>query len=80
MPRMGLKELASRNQDGLEVTLLWDARSNEVSIQVIDQPGESGFRHSIDGRLALDAFHHPYAYRLASESSRGRCPQTASAE
>lgn len=80
MPPSALKELAYRHQDGLEVALLWDALSNEVSIQVVDQRGESGFRRSIDGRLALDAFHHPYAYRLSSESSRGRLPQTASAE
>ena len=31
MSHATLKELAYRNQNGLEVTLLWDPRSNEVS-------------------------------------------------
>ena len=31
------RELAYRNQNGLKVRLLWDSRSNEVSVEVIDQ-------------------------------------------
>ena len=56
------RELAYRNQNGLEVTLLWDPRSNEVSVEVVDQLDDTGFRLPIAGHLALDAFHHPYAY------------------
>ena len=80
MLHAALKELAYRNQDGLEVTLLWDACSNEVSIDVVDQRAESQFRLPIAGRFALDAFHHPYAYSPSSESSNGHLAQTASAE
>ena len=36
MSRAAQKELAYRNQNGLEVTLLWDPRSNEVSVEVAD--------------------------------------------
>ena len=63
------KELAYRNQNGLEVTLLWDPRSNEVSVEVIDHLDDSGFRLPIAGHLALDAFHHPYAYAQSRRES-----------
>ena len=71
MSRATLSELAHREQDGLEVTLLWDARSNEVTIEVVDQRNESSLRAAVPGRLALNAFHHPYAYVLGNEGSRG---------
>ena len=74
------RELAYRNQNGLEVTLLWDPRSNEVSVEVIDHLDDSGFRLPIAGHLALDAFHHPYAYAQSHEDHSDRLPQTISAE
>ena len=74
------RELAYRNQNGLKVRLLWDSRSNEVSVEVIDQLDDSGFRLPIAGHLALDAFHHPYAYVHSHDDPRGRLPQTISAE
>ena len=75
-----VKELAYRNQNGLEMTLLWDSRSNEVSVKVIDQLDDSGFRLPIPGHLALDAFNHPYAYAQSHEHDGERVVQTASAE
>jgi len=80
MLHVALKELAYRNQDGLEVTLLWDACSNEVSVDVVDQCADRQFRLPIAGRFALDAFYHPYAYSPSSESSSGLVAQIASAE
>ncbi len=56
------RELAHRNQDGLQVTLLWDARSNEVSIELVDERQETAFAFSVDAKSALDAFYHPYVY------------------
>ena len=64
-----LRELAQREQDGLEITLFWNARSNEVSVEVVDQRDESSFRLPVAGHCALDAFHHPYAYAVASEAA-----------
>ena len=77
MSHAAFRELAYRNQNGLEVTLLWDSRSNEVSVKVIDQLDDSGFRLPIPGHLALDAFNHPTPTRsrtstTASASCRGR--------
>jgi hypothetical protein len=75
-----LKELAYREQDGLEVALLWDPRSNDVCVDVVDQRDDSFLRIPVAGPFALDAFHHPYAYALAVDSTGGRVAQTAAAE
>jgi len=64
-----LRELAQREQDGLEITLFWDARSNDVSLEVVDQRDESSFLLPVAGHCALDAFHHPYAYALATDTA-----------
>jgi 3-methyladenine DNA glycosylase Tag len=74
------KELAYRNQNGLEVTLLWDPRSNEVSVEVVDHLDDSGFCLPIAGHLALDAFQHPYAYVQSHENGCDRVPQATRAE
>ena len=73
------RELAYREQDGLEVTLLWDPRSNDVSVEVVDRRTDSFVRARVPGRFASDAFHHPYAYAFARESGGSRVAQTASA-
>jgi hypothetical protein len=80
MSHAAVKELAYRNQNGLEVTLLWDSTSNEVCVDVIDHLDDTGFRLPVAGRLALDAFHHPYAYAQSHEDDRDRLPQTITAE
>ncbi len=80
MSHAALKELAYRSQNGLEVTLLWDPRSNDVSVEVTDQLDDSGFRLPIAGHLALDAFHHPYAYAQPYDDHCDRLPHTISAE
>ena len=80
MSRSSLKELAYREQDGLEVSLLWDPRSDGVCVDVIDQRDASFLRIPVARRFALDAFRHPYAYARAAESSGGRVAQAASAE
>ena len=80
MSRATLKELAYRNQNGLEVTLLWDPRSDEVSVEVLDHLDHSGFRLPIASHQAMDAFHHPYAYAQSHENQYDLLPQTISAE
>ena len=74
------RELAYRNQNGLEVTLLWEPRSNEVSVEVNDQLDDSSFRIPIASHLALDAFHHPYAYAQSPDDHCDRLQQTIPAE
>jgi hypothetical protein len=64
-----LRELAHREQDGLEVTLFWNACSNETSIEVLDHGDETSFLLTVAGHCALDAFHHPYAYAFANDTA-----------
>ncbi len=56
------RELAHRRQNGLEVSLLWDAHSNDVSIEVVDERDKRTFVLPVAASSALDAFYHPYAY------------------
>jgi hypothetical protein len=77
MSHAELNELAYRNQNGLEVTLLWDRRLNAVSVEVVDQLDDNAFRIAVDSHLALNAFHHPYAYLQSQENLDHRVPQTA---
>ena len=55
-------ELAQRNQDGLDVKLLWDRQSNDVWIELVDERTDSTLVFGVDPASALDAFYHPYAY------------------
>ena len=80
MSNAAVKELAYRNQNGLQVTLLWDPRSNQVSVEVIDQLDGSEFRVPVAGHVALDAFHHPYAFAQSNEKQSDSVPQVASAD
>jgi hypothetical protein len=74
------RELAHRAHDGLEVTLLWDPRSNTVSIDVVDDRNECSFSRRIPQDCALDAFHHPYVYApawMVVSAPRGRASAVA---
>jgi hypothetical protein len=55
-------ELDHRSNDGLEVTLLWEAETNRVTVGVFDAKSGDDFDIEVDPSEALDAFHHPYAY------------------
>ena len=62
MNGMSTHELDHRSNDGLEVTLLWEAETNRVTVNVFDAKSGDGFDIEVDPTEALDAFHHPYAY------------------
>lgn len=63
------RELDHRHNDGIDVTLLWDAATNRVSVFVRDARAEMAFELDVEPSRALDAFHHPYAYAAARESA-----------
>ena len=65
MPHTMLRELAERRQNGLQVTLLWNERSNAVSVEVVDEQDRRRFVLAVASSSALDAFYHPYAYAAA---------------
>ena len=56
------RELAHRTSNGIDVHLLWHKSSGRVSVSVFDQRTHDGFELEVDGRDALDAFNHPFAY------------------
>lgn len=61
------RELARRNGDGIDVTLLWDSGTDRVFVVVDDERRGERFRVAVCNGKALDAFHHPYAYHRSSE-------------
>jgi hypothetical protein len=59
---LGIRELDHRISDGIEVRLLWNSRTNRVSIAVEDERSGEAFVLDVPGADARDAFNHPYAY------------------
>ena len=65
-------ELASRANEGLEVSLLWNRTGNRVKVAIADARLDEQFEFDVAGVDALAAFYHPFAYaagrdlRLAS--------------
>jgi len=55
-------ELAHRAGDGIDVYLFWNEPTGRVTVGVLDTRAGGEFEFEVDGRLALDAFYHPYAY------------------
>jgi hypothetical protein len=56
------RELASRDGDGLEISLLWSKAADRVKVTVSDSRLDESFELDIAGADALAAFHHPFAY------------------
>ena len=57
-----VRELDHRLNDGIDVRLLWDPRTDRVLVAVEDQRTGEYFELDVPGAEALQAFHHPYAY------------------
>lgn len=56
------RELATRDGDGLEISLHWSKSADRVKVSVLDQRLEESFDIDISGAQALSAFYHPFAY------------------
>jgi hypothetical protein len=56
------QELAHRVNDGLEVVLFWEERTDELTIAVSDERSGSYFELAAAPDQALDVFNHPYAH------------------
>jgi hypothetical protein len=65
------KELASREGDGLAVSLLWSASADRVKITVADVRLDEEFELDVAGANALAAFHHPFAFAAGRGVSFG---------
>jgi hypothetical protein len=56
------RELAHRTSDGIDVYLFWNEPTSRVTVSVHDARTDASFELEVDGRDALDAFNHPFAY------------------
>lgn len=57
-----LEELAYRENDGVQVSLVWDRDADSLMVFVIDTRLGEAFELDMEGSAALEVFHHPYAY------------------
>lgn len=64
---LAIRELDHRHGDGIDVRLLWNSRTDQVSVVVEDERLDETFVLEVPGSDALEAFTHPYAY-----AQRGR--------
>jgi hypothetical protein len=62
-------ELAHRTSAGIDVYLFWNEPTGRVTVGVIDTRTDESFEFEVDGRHALDAFNHPYAYAARTEQA-----------
>ena len=68
----GLRELARRSGDGIDVALLWDSGGDRVFVVVDDERRGERFLIAVGDDRALDVFHHPYVYRHGSGHASAR--------
>ena len=73
-PTSRIRELDRRHCAGLDVRLMWELRTNRVSVIVQDDRSGESLAFEVGGADALAAFHHPYAY---ADHLRGPRPVTA---
>jgi hypothetical protein len=66
-----LHELALRESDGIEVTLLWDGAEDRVLLNVRDRRLGEWFVCGVDRADALDAYRHPFAYAARRHRDAG---------
>jgi len=64
---LAIRELDHRHGDGIDVRLLWNSRTDQVSVAVEDEGSSEVFVFDVPGSDAREAFTHPYAY-----AQRGR--------
>jgi len=59
-------ELASRENNGITVSLFWSRATNLVTVAVADTANDDYFELVLDEHeRALDVFHHPFAHAAA---------------
>jgi hypothetical protein len=58
-----VRQLDRRNNDGIDVRLLWNPQTNRVSVAVEDGRAGESFELEVDAADALAAFRHPLRLR-----------------
>jgi hypothetical protein len=55
-------ELAYRENDGIEVSLLWNRADGGLSVVVVDTRTADAFELVVGSESPLEVFNHPYAH------------------
>ena len=59
------RELHHRNNDGIDVWLMWDPGTDAVHVRVRDAKAGNAFEIPVSAPAsAMDVFHHPFAYAV----------------
>jgi len=56
------EELDHRSGDGVDVYLLWNRSTDDLSVRVLDAHSGDAFALKVEPKAALDVFNHPYAH------------------
>ena len=56
------KELAGRENEGLEISLLWNKSADRLKVAVADARLDEKFEFDVASADALAAFYHPFSY------------------
>lgn len=67
---IALRELDHRTNDGIDVTLFWNPRTNHVFVVAEDQRTGESFELEVEAADALNAFRHPFAYANNDDDAR----------
>jgi hypothetical protein len=62
-----VRELDNRHSEGIDVSLLWDVRTNQISIALTGERSGESLAFTVDPSEALSAFRHPLRLRAARE-------------
>jgi hypothetical protein len=65
-----IRELDHRSEDGIDVTLLWDSRTDRVFMRVVDLRLDESLEFDVHAGDASYAFRHPYAYASPDRDDR----------
>jgi len=74
-----VRELDHRLNDGFDVRLLWNPRTNCVFVTIEDQRDGISFEFQVDAARALEAFHHPFSYASNQYDLRSQALERCSA-
>ena len=68
------EELAMRESDGIQVSLLWCRDDDSLKVVVVDFAAETAFELEVGSAPPLDVFNHPYAYQAFCVSAFDTSP------
>ena len=76
-----MRELQTRVNDGLHVSLLWRQSDGRVWVAVTDTKTDQAFSLPVrEDERPLDVFHHPYAYAASHGIDTGVTVRSADSD